>query len=157
MTNSCEKQIKRELVEIRHDWTCSRCGYRFCTSDCIDGMPLNEIVLHLEKIREQAFAEHVCLRAQMLHNVKVFRMNLFDWWAGYDLASVKSAYLTETRVAQEEAFDQEEEVPPEAMKTLRFYPRPYAKQSSTFQVELSRMVAENHVFPCCFAGRYALP
>jgi hypothetical protein len=24
----------------------------------------------------------------MPHNVKVFRLNPFDWWAGYDLASV---------------------------------------------------------------------
>ena len=89
----------------------------------------------------------------MIHKVKVFRLNLSDWWAGYDLASVKSAFLVETGVAKKEAFDEAEEVPQEAMKTLRIYPSPYAKESSTFQVELSRMVAENHVFPCCFAGR----
>ena len=90
----------------------------------------------------------------MPHNVKGFRLNLFDWWAGYDLASVKSAYLLETGVAKEEAFDEEEELPVDAMKTLRIYPNPYAKESSTFQVELARMVAEGQVFPCCFAGRF---
>ena len=89
-------------------------------------------------------------------NVKVFRLNLFDWWAGYDIASVKSAYLVETGLTKEEAFDEEEELPEEAMKTLRIYPSPYAKKSSTFQEELGRMVAENHVFPCSFAGRYSL-
>jgi len=88
----------------------------------------------------------------MPHNVKVFRLNPFDWWAGYDLASVKSAYLLETGVAEEEAFDEEEELPVDAMKTLRIYPNPYAKESSTFQVELARMVAEGQVFPCCFAA-----
>ena len=91
----------------------------------------------------------------MQQNVKVFRLNLFDWWAGYDLASVKSAYLLETGVAKEEAFDEEEELPQDAMKTLRIYPNPYAKESSTFQEELARMVAEGQVFPCGFAGRYA--
>jgi len=89
----------------------------------------------------------------MPHNVKIFRLNPFDWWAGYDLASVKSAYLLETGVAKEEAFDEQEEVPQEAMKTLRIYTTPYAKESSTFQEELARMVAEGQVFPCYFAGR----
>src|ERR1039457_2774988 len=90
----------------------------------------------------------------MSNNVKVFRLNLFDWWAGYDLASVKSAYLVETGVAEEEAFDEEEELPQDAMKTLRIYRNPYAKESNIFQEELSRMVAEGQEFPCYFAGRY---
>ena len=89
----------------------------------------------------------------MPHNVKVFRLNLFDWWAGYDLASVKSAYLVESQVAKEEAFDGEE-LPQDAMNTMRIYPNPYAKESSTFQEELTRMVNEGQEFPCYFAGRY---
>ena len=88
----------------------------------------------------------------MIHKVKVFRLNLLDWWAGYDLASVKSAYLVETGVAKEEAFD-EDELPQDAMNTVRIYPNPYAKESSTFQEELARMVAEGQEFPCYFAGR----
>ena len=88
----------------------------------------------------------------MPHNVKVFRLNLFDWWAGYDLASVKSAYLVETGVARKEAFDQEE-LTQEAMNTMRIYPNPYAKESSTFQDELARMVVEGQEFPCYFASR----
>jgi hypothetical protein len=91
----------------------------------------------------------------MPQNVKVFRLNLSDWWAGYDLASVKSAYLVETGVSKKEAFD-EEELPQNAMNTVRIYPNPHAKESSTFQEELARLVAENHVFPCSFAGRYSL-
>jgi hypothetical protein len=43
----------------------------------------------------------------MSHNVKVFRMNVFDWWAGYDLTSVKSSYLVETGADKEQAFDEE--------------------------------------------------
>ena len=90
----------------------------------------------------------------MPHNVKVFRLNLFDWWAAYDLASVKSAYLVETGVARKEAFDEEEELPQDAMNTVRIYPNPHAKESSTFQEELTRMVDEGQEFPCYFAGRY---
>jgi hypothetical protein len=56
-------------------------------------------------------------------------------------------------VAKKEAFDEAEEVPQEAMKTLRIYPSPYAKESSTFQEELARMVVEGQEFPCYFAGR----
>jgi len=88
-------------------------------------------------------------------NVKVFRLNLFDWWAGYDIASVKSAYLVETGLTKEEAFDEEEELPEDAMKTLRIYQSAYAKKSSTFQEELAHMVVEGQVFPCSFAGRYS--
>jgi hypothetical protein len=89
----------------------------------------------------------------MEHNVKVFRFNLFDWWAGYDLASVKSAYLMESGVTKKEGF--EEELPQDAMNTVRIYSNPYAKESSTFQEELSRMVEEGQQFTCHFAGRYS--
>ena len=91
--------------------------------------------------------------SQMPHNVKVFRVNFFDWWAGYDLASVKSAYLAESGMAKEEAFGEEVELPPDAMETVRIYPNLYAKESITFQEELARMVREGHEFPCYFAGR----
>ena len=91
--------------------------------------------------------------SQMPQNVKVFRLNHSNWWAGYDLASVKSAYLAESGIANGEAFDDEEELPWDAMKTVRIYPNPYAKESSTFQEELARMVVEGQEFPCYFAGR----
>ena len=53
--------VKRELIEIGHDWTCSQCGYQFYNLGCIlDGLTLNEIILHVKKKREQAFAKHAC-------------------------------------------------------------------------------------------------
>jgi hypothetical protein len=85
--------------------------------------------------------------------VKLFRLNPFDWWAGYDLKSVKLAYLRETG-AGEEAFYEEEELARNAMQTLRVYPNPYAKESRTFQEELACMVARGQEFPCRFASRY---
>jgi hypothetical protein len=148
--------MERELIEVRQEWVCSQCRREFYNPGRIlDGLTLNEIIAHLKKMREQAFADHVCLMGQMPYSVKVFRLNLLDWWAGYDLASVKSAYLAETGAAKDEAFDEVEEVAPEAMKMLRIYPSPYAKESSSFQEELGGMIAENHVFPCSFAGRYS--
>jgi hypothetical protein len=53
--------MKRELVEIRHEWTCNLCGRQFYNQGCVlDGMTLNGIVVHLKKMRELAFAKHVC-------------------------------------------------------------------------------------------------
>jgi hypothetical protein len=54
--------VKRELVEIHHEWACSRCGFQFYTPGCIlDGLTLNEILLHLKTIREREFAMHICV------------------------------------------------------------------------------------------------
>jgi hypothetical protein len=50
------------------------------------------------------------------HNENVFRLN-FDWWVGYDLASVKLAYIVESGKAEEEAFDEEQKFPRDAVKT----------------------------------------
>jgi hypothetical protein len=61
-----EDIVKRELIEIRHEWACSQCGCRFYNPGYIlDGLTLNEIILHLKNMREQAFAMHACL----LHSV----------------------------------------------------------------------------------------
>jgi hypothetical protein len=86
--------------------------------------------------------------------VKVFRINPLDWWAGYDFASVKSAYRVATGSAMEEGIDEEEGLPQDAMRTLRIYPNAYAKESRSFQEELVRMVADGKGFPRYFAGRY---
>jgi hypothetical protein len=52
---------KRKLIEIRHEWTCSLCGCQFYNPGCVlDGMTLSGIVLHLKRMRELAFAKHVC-------------------------------------------------------------------------------------------------
>jgi hypothetical protein len=52
----------RELIEIRHVWVCSQCGWQFYTPGCIlDGLTLDEIILLVKKMRQQAFANHACL------------------------------------------------------------------------------------------------
>jgi len=51
----------RELIEIRHEWACSQCEYVFYNPGCVlDGLTLNEIIQHVKKMREQAFAKHKC-------------------------------------------------------------------------------------------------
>jgi hypothetical protein len=42
---------------------------------------------------------------QLQRKVNIFRLILFDWWAGFDLASIKLTYLPESGMAREEAFD----------------------------------------------------
>jgi hypothetical protein len=54
--------MERELIEIRHEWACSQCGRLFFNPGCVlDGLTLNEIIRHLKKMRQQAFADHLCL------------------------------------------------------------------------------------------------
>jgi hypothetical protein len=53
--------VERELIEIDHQWVCSQCARLFFNPDCVlTGLTLAEIILHLKKMREQAFADHVC-------------------------------------------------------------------------------------------------
>jgi hypothetical protein len=53
--------MERELIQIDHQWVCSQCARLFFNSDCVlTGLTLTEITLHLKKLREQAFADHVC-------------------------------------------------------------------------------------------------
>jgi hypothetical protein len=64
--------ISRELIEVRQEWVCSQCRREFYNPGCIlEGLTLNEIIAHLKKMREQAFANHVCLMVQIPYNVKV--------------------------------------------------------------------------------------
>jgi hypothetical protein len=91
---------------------------------------------------------------QVPHKLKIFRLSPFELWAGYDLASIRLAYLRQTS-AEKVALDEVEELPQGAMKTLRIYPNPHAKHSSTFEEELSEMAARGQEFPCHFASRYA--
>ena len=53
--------MERELIEIRQEWVCSQCGCQFYNPGCVlDGLTLNEIMHHVKKMRERAFARHVC-------------------------------------------------------------------------------------------------
>ena len=54
--------MERKLIEIRQEWVCSQCGCQFYNPGCVlTGLTLSEIIQHVKKMREQAFAGHVCL------------------------------------------------------------------------------------------------
>ena len=68
-----QSTIARELVEIRHQWVCSECECQFYNLSCIlTGLTLGEIIQHLKKMREKAFAEHVCLSRSPKLDKRVF-------------------------------------------------------------------------------------
>ncbi len=53
--------VERELIQIDHQWVCSQCARPFFNPGCVlDGLTLNEIIQHLQIMREKAFADHVC-------------------------------------------------------------------------------------------------
>jgi hypothetical protein len=53
--------VKRELVEIGHEWICSQCGCQFYNPGVVvDGLTIGEIMAHVKKMREHAFAKHSC-------------------------------------------------------------------------------------------------
>ena len=66
--------MERELIEIRHEWVCSQCGYLFFNPACVlDGPTPNYVIQHLKKRREQAFADHVCLslsKSEVAHDTQ---------------------------------------------------------------------------------------
>jgi len=53
--------VKRELIEIGQEWVCSLCGRQFYNpGGDLTGLTPDEVIQHVKKFREQAFAEHVC-------------------------------------------------------------------------------------------------
>jgi len=71
--------IKRELIEVRHEWVCSLCGHEFYNPGCdLTGLTLDEIIQHVKKSREKAFAEHVCPRAANVSDVAVVVESVAD-------------------------------------------------------------------------------
>ena len=53
--------IERHLIKMGQEWICSVCGRQFYNAGCVlTGLTLDEIIYHVRKFREEAFAEHVC-------------------------------------------------------------------------------------------------
>jgi hypothetical protein len=110
-------------------------------------------------------------REELLRNsanpvAKVFQMNDCDWWAGYDLVSVETAYVSEMGYDDDAIglalarvdgiLDEASELSEGEMDRLIFIhdegdpERPHDK--CTFGERLAEMVAEGMAFPCCFAS-----
>ncbi len=82
---------------------------------------------------------------------KVYQINDCDWWAGYGLESTKAAYIEETGVTAEDAFDEPRELTDEDMMRLQFTGDGESLLIS-FHEQLDKMISENIEFPCFFAS-----
>jgi hypothetical protein len=90
-----------------------------------------------------------------MSNIKVFKLNECDWWAGEDLISVTSAYMKET---DGEVDDFElKELTEEDMNKFKLVDDDGETVGSgtvlgTFREVLDRMIASGQTFPCFFAS-----
>lgn len=89
---------------------------------------------------------------------KVFQLNHCDWWAGYDLESVKTAYLAEMEFDESE-MKNPHEVSDLDMERLKFVDGddPINADGTlggtqSFREQLNIMVARGQQFPCYFAS-----
>lgn len=90
---------------------------------------------------------------ERLLRASVFKLNDFEWWAGYDLESVKAKYLEVTGVPEGDAFDEPYELDADALTKLIFRQDPYDThpETRTFREELELMIRSGQEFPCPFA------
>ena len=83
-------------------------------------------------------------------DMKVFRLNDYDWWVGSDLESVKKSYMEATGLPEDEAFDDAYELTEEEMNKLLYKDEDGSER--TFKEQLNKMIAENQTFPTIFAS-----
>jgi hypothetical protein len=88
--------------------------------------------------------------------IKVFKVNDYEWWAGADLTSIHEVYEERTGIDPDDAdegFDHPQELSTEEMekKTIHFEEGP-TPDTATFQEYLDEMIEKGAVFPCFFAG-----
>jgi len=89
-------------------------------------------------------------------DIKVFRLNDYEWWAGETLEEVKKNYTEITGVDGEEAFDESiEAMSEEALKSTKYHTDTKDKDGKaiviTFAEELENRIKSEQKFPCFFA------
>ena len=86
---------------------------------------------------------------------RVFKLNDYEWWAGYDLDSIRVAYKEETGVDpdSDEGFDNPQEISEDAMLRLQYcYDEYDLSKTRSFREELDLMISKGQTFPCFFGG-----
>lgn len=87
--------------------------------------------------------------------VKIFALNDCEWWAGYDIESVKAAFLSQG-YGDEGSFDDPRELTDLDMNQLTWVTDlasfPEGDVPITFRERLAQMVADGEAFPCFFAS-----
>lgn len=95
------------------------------------------------------------MSAAVTQEIKIFKINDYEWWAGADLESIKSAYKEQTGIEpdSDEGFDSPRQLGDEEMqrKTI-WFEEGEEPDSATFREHLDHLIALGHAFPCHFAG-----
>ena len=94
-------------------------------------------------------------KMKAINGIKIFNMDDFNWWASRDLESVKEAYLKETGLDAEEAFESDvpEELSDADLDRLRFHHDPDDRSKTiSFREQLENMVKASMSFPCFFGS-----
>jgi hypothetical protein len=89
-----------------------------------------------------------------MSEIKVFRVNDYEWWAGADLESIRTAYKDHTGIDpdSDEGFDSPREITEAGMSKIVICDDGPEKIEQTFRQYLDEMIALNKPFPCFFAG-----
>ena len=90
--------------------------------------------------------------------IKVWRVNEYEWWAGTDLESIRAAYKEHTGIDpdSDEGFDNPHELSEKSMNEMRYCYNEdgYFSEAETrsFREQLDLDIAGGVKFPCYFAG-----
>jgi hypothetical protein len=89
-----------------------------------------------------------------MSEIKVFRVNDYEWWAGTNLESIRAAYKGHTGIDpdSDEGFDSPREISEAGMSKVVIRDDGPEKFEQTFRQYLDEMIALNQTFPCFFAG-----
>jgi len=86
-----------------------------------------------------------------MNKVKVFKLNDYEWYAGYDLESCIELAMQMTGMSREEVIDDPFEETQERLDTLIFYDEENDEKRS-FSEELRIIIESEEQLPTFFAG-----
>lgn len=86
-----------------------------------------------------------------MNKVKVFKLNDYEWYAGYDLESCIKCAIKMTGMTEEEVVDDPFEETQESLDLLVFYDEDDDEKRS-FSEELELRIERGEKFPDFFAG-----
>lgn len=89
-----------------------------------------------------------------MNEIKIFRVNDYEWWAGESLESIRAAYKERTGIDpdSDEGFDHPREIGELGMSKLVFFDDGPELANQTFREYLDHLIACGQEFPCFFAG-----
>lgn len=84
--------------------------------------------------------------------MKIFRLNEYEWWAAETLEEAKQACLEETGLDESEAFEDPCELSSEELDALIFVDdEGPERRTIPFRQALDELISKGQKFPCIFA------